>query len=157
MKSKLIYFVIVTLIIFTKKSYLFLCNEQNAASKSVIAFDGKQPFDSTNEFLLYRNLANQNIDENAAKAINLKQAISSEDIVVFEELQKQLEEIIFKNNQLKKSIQGYQFKSVHQFQYYKSNFDIQLADNNQLIADILFKHQLLLKPNENAEKNPVLY
>lgn len=143
MKVKLIFFVIILLFVATKKSYLYV-NEV----KSLKLIIKRLPisyslFDSVKAYKIYKNKVIKILNINNLKIKNLKLLISKENKIVKDKLEKQIEIIVFKNNQLNKNISNYRLQSVSNFQFYKTNFNNMLAENNQLTADILDKHKAI--------------
>lgn len=138
------FFVLIVLLVATKWSYTYVSNLGSLEIASLNMQNNNSAFDSVKAFELYKNQVIQNIDENILNINNLKLAIDMENKIVKEKLEKQLEEIVFKNNQLSKMINNYSLQSVSKFQFFKINFNKLLAENNKLITEIFEKHQTIL-------------
>jgi hypothetical protein len=145
MKSKLIFFVIITLFIAIKKSYLYLSEVQSLVTPTNVISVNNSVFDSLEDFDLYKKQVLQIVENNKFKVGNLKLLMSKENKVINEKFEKQIEIVEFKNIQLNKSIGNYNFQTVEKFLFYKKNLNVMLAENNQLISEILEKHEAILK------------
>ena len=145
MKAKLIFFIIITLLLAIKKGYVYICEVRSLVSTTNGMQINNSVFDSLEAFALYKKQVIQIIDKNKLKISKLNLLITKENKIVLEKLEKQIEIIVFKNNELNKNISNYSLQSVSKFQFYKTNFNMLLAENNQLIVDILEKHQTIIK------------
>lgn len=129
-----------------KWGYDFM-NPANALEVKVLNFkNDNSKFDSVNEWMAYKNSMLQNIYDNKVKVNNIKSAIFLEDILIKDKLEKQIECIEFKNNQLEICLNDYNLGSVRQFQFFKINLNRQLDENNQLINELMLKHESFFKP-----------
>lgn len=144
MKSKLLFFITITFLVGIKWGYDYLYSANSYETKVVTFQNNNSSYDSVQEWKIYRNKMLQHVLDNKVRIINLKSAIKVENKVVIDKLEKQIECIEFKNNQLEISLNNFNLKSVIQFQYFKLNFNVQFEENNQLIADIFLKHQATL-------------
>lgn len=144
MKSKLLFFIIITFLVGIKWSYDYLYSANSFETKVVTFQNNNSSYDSVQEWKIYKNKMLQHVLDNKVRIINLKSAIKVENKVVIDKLEKQIECIEFKNNQLEISLNNFKLESVTQFQYYKLNLNLQLEENNQLITDIFLKHLAIL-------------
>jgi len=144
MKSKLLFFIIITFLVGIKWSYDYLYSANSYETKVVTFQNNNSSYDSVQEWKIYKNKMLQHVQDNKVRIINLKSAIKVENKVVIDKLEKQIECIEFKNNQLEISLNNFKLESVTQFQYYKLNLNLQLEENNQLITDIFLKHLAIL-------------
>jgi len=152
MKSKLFFFVVILILVSVKKSYVYLYdNEINMLN---FKNNNNADFDSIKAFGSYKNQVLQTIADNEIKITNLKSAVVMENKIVMDKLEKQLEEIVFKNKQLKTRITSYNLQSIKQFQLFKLNTNLQILEDNQLLFDLIKKHQIILnQSNLIAQKN----
>jgi hypothetical protein len=144
MKSKLLFFIIIAFLVGIKWSYDYLYSANSFENKVVTFQNNNSSYDSVQEWKIYKNKMLQHVQDNKVRIINLKSAIKVENKVVIDKLEKQIECIEFKNNQLEISLNNFKLESVTQFQYYKLNLNLQLEENNQLITDIFLKHLAIL-------------
>jgi hypothetical protein len=144
MKSKIVFFIIITFLVGIKWSYDYLYSINSVKTKSSSFQNDNSSYDSVNEWSIYKNKMLQQIRDNKIRTHNLKSAIEMEDKEVLDKLEKQIECIEFKNNQLEICLNNYTLESVNQFQFFKINFNIQFEENNQSISDIFLKHQVIL-------------
>jgi len=144
MKAKLFFFVIIVLLIAFKKGYLYIHEVKGLELTSKVVIN-HSVFDSIKAFKIYKKQVIHVLNTNNLKINNLQLLVSKENKIVKDKLAKQIEIIVFKNNQLNKNICNYSLQSVSKFQFYKTNFNTMLAENSQLIADVLEKHQAILK------------
>ncbi len=144
MKSKLLFFIIITFLVGIKWSYDYLYSANSYETKVVTFQNNNSSYDSVQEWKIYKNKMLQHVLDNKVRIINLKSAIKVENKVVIDKLEKQIECIEFKNNQLEISLNNFKLESITQFQYYKLNLNLQLEENNQLITDIFLKHLAIL-------------
>ena len=144
MKSKLLFFITITFLVGIKWSYDYLYSANSYETKVVTFQNNNSSYDSVQEWKIYKNKMLQHVLDNKVRIINLKSAIKVENKVVIDKLEKQIECIEFKNNQLEISLNNFKLESVAQFQYYKLNLNLQLEENNQLITDIFLKHLAIL-------------
>ncbi len=145
MKSKLIFFAFVTSLVGIKWGYDFIYSINTVNVKTFNIQNDNSSFDSVNEWKTYKFKMLQTLSDNKIKVNNLKSAIAIEDILLKDKLEKQIECIEFKNVQLEICLNNFTLESVTQFQFFKLNFNKQLEENNQLITEIINKHQTLLK------------
>jgi hypothetical protein len=144
MKSKLLFFITITFLVGIKWSYDYLYSANSYETKVVTFQNNNSSYDSVQEWKIYKNKMLQHVQDNKVRIINLKSAVKVENKVVIDKLEKQIECIEFKNNQLEISLNNFKLESVTQFQYYKLNLNLQLEENNQLITDIFLKHLAIL-------------
>jgi hypothetical protein len=144
MKSKLLFFITITFLVGIKWSYDYLYSANSYETKVVTFQNNNSSYDSVQEWKIYKNKMLQHVLDNKVRIINLKSAIKVENKVVIDKLEKQIECIEFKNNQLEISLNNFKLESIAQFQYYKLNLNLQLEENNQLITDIFLKHLAIL-------------
>lgn len=145
MKSKLIFFAFITSLVGIKWGYDFIYSINTVNAKTFNIQNDNSSFDSVNEWKTYKFKMLQTLSDNKIKVNNLKSAIAIEDILLKDKLEKQIECIEFKNVQLEICLNNFTLESVTQFQFFKLNFNKQLEENNQLITEIINKHQTLLK------------
>lgn len=145
MKSKLIFFAFITSLVGIKWGYDFIYSINTVNAKTFNIQNDNSSFDSVNGWKTYKFKMLQTLSDNKIKVNNLKSAIAIEDILLKDKLEKQIECIEFKNVQLEICLNNFTLESVTQFQFFKLNFNKQLEENNQLITEIINKHQTLLK------------
>lgn len=145
MKSKLIFFAFITSLVGIKWGYDFIYSINTVNAKTFNIQNDNSSFDSVNEWKTYKFKMLQTLSDNKIKVNNLKSAVAIEDILLKDKLEKQIECIEFKNVQLEICLNNFTLESVTQFQFFKLNFNKQLEENNQLITEIINKHQTLLK------------
>jgi hypothetical protein len=152
MKSKLFFFVVISFLVSVKKSYVYLYdNEINMLN---FKNNNNADFDSIKAFGSYKVQVLQTIADNEIKITNLKSAVLMENKIVMDKLEKQLDEIVFKNKQLKTRITSYNLQSIKQFQLFKLNTNLQILEDNQLLFDLIKKHQIILnQSNLIAQEN----
>ncbi len=144
MKSKLLFFIIIAFLVGTKWVYNYIYSANVAKAITLTFQNNNSSYDSVQEWKIYKNKMLQHVQDNKVRIINLKSAVKVENKVVIDKLEKQIECIEFKNNQLEISLNNFKLESVTQFQYYKLNLNLQLEENNQLITDIFLKHLAIL-------------
>lgn len=145
MKSKILFFIIITFLVGLKWGYDYIYSGNIVEAKPINFQNNNSSFDSVNDWIVYKNKMLQSIFDNKIKVNNLKSAIVLEDVLVNDKLEKQIECIEFKNNQLEIRLNNYSLESLLKFQMFKRNFNLQMEDNNQLITDLIKKHQTILK------------
>lgn len=145
MKSKILFFIVILFLVGIKWGYDFM-NSANAVEVKALNFENdNSKFDSVNEWMAFKNSMLQNNDDNKVRVNNIKSAIFLEDILIRDKFEKQIECIEFKNNQLELCLNDYKLESVRQFQFFKINLNRQLEENNQLINDLVKKHESFSK------------
>ncbi len=116
------FFIIITLLVAIKKGYVYICEERSLVSTTNGMQINNSVFDSLEAFALYKKQVIHIIDKNKLKVSKLKLLVSNENKIVLEKLEKQIEIIAFKNNQLNKNISNYSLQSVSKFQFLQNKF-----------------------------------
>lgn len=151
MKSKILFFIIIVFLVGLKWGYEWLNSANAVEAKALNLINDNSSFDSVNEFINYKNTMLQNIYDNKVKIHNLRSALMLQDIVIKDKLEKQIEFIEFKNNQLALYLNNYKLKSITQFQFFKISFNLQFDENNQLIDELMQNHESFSKLKESIE------
>jgi hypothetical protein len=145
MKSKLVFFTIITFFVGIKWSYDYIYSTNVSKAHSSSFQNNNSSFDSIHEWNIYRSKMLQNISNTKIWIKNLKSSIKKEDKIVLEKLEKQIECLEFKNNQLELLLNNYNLETVTKFQFFKLNFNAQIKENKQLKSDLTEKHRTILK------------
>jgi hypothetical protein len=145
MKSKLLFFIIITFLVGTKWVYNYIYSANVAKENKLNIQKNSSSFDSIHEWKIYRSKMLQNISNTKIWINNLKSIIKKEDKIVLEKLEKQIECLEFKNNQLELLLNNYNLETVTKFQFFKLNLNAQIKENKQLKSDLTEKHRTILK------------
>lgn len=145
MKSKLLFFIIITFLVGIKWFYNYIYSANVAKENKLTIQDNSSSFDSIHEWKIYRSQMLQNISNTKIWINNLKSIIKKEDKIVLEKLEKQIECLEFKNNQLELLLNNYNLETVTKFQFFKLNLNAQIKENKQLKSDLTEKHRTILK------------
>ena len=145
MKSKLLFFIIITFLVGIKWFYNYIYSVNVAKENKLTIQNNSSSFDSIHEWKIYRSQMLQNISNTKIWINNLKSIIKKEDKIVLEKLEKQIECLEFKNNQLELQLNNYNLETVTKFQFFKLNLNAQIKENKQLKSDLTEKHRTILK------------
>jgi hypothetical protein len=145
MKSKLLFFIIIAFLVGTKWVYNYIYSANVAKATTLTIQNSNSSFDSIHEWKIYRSKMLQNISNTNIWIKNLKSSIKKEDKIVLEKLEKQIECLEFKNNQLELLLNNYNLETVTKFQFFKLNFNARIKENKQLKSDLTEKHRTILK------------
>jgi hypothetical protein len=145
MKSKLLFFITITFLVGIKWSYDYLYSANSYETKVLTFQNNNSSYDSVQEWKIYKNKMLQNISNTKIWIKNLKSSIKKEDKIVLEKLEKQIECLEFKNNQLELLLNNYNIETVTKFQFFKLNFNARIKENKQLKSDLTEKHLTILK------------
>jgi hypothetical protein len=145
MKSKLLFFIIITILVGTKWVYNYIYSANVAKENKLTIQNNNSSFDSIHKWKIYRSKMLQNISNTKIWINNLKSIIKKEDKIVLEKLEKQIECLEFKNNQLELQLNNYNLETVTKFQFFKLNLNAQIKENKQLKSDLTEKHRTILK------------
>jgi hypothetical protein len=145
MKSKLLFFIIITFLVGIKWVYNYIYSANVAKENKLTIQNNSSSFDSIHEWKIYRSQMLQNISNTKIWINNLKSIIKKEDKIVLEKLEKQIECLEFKNNQLELLLNNYNLETVTKFQFFKLNLNAQIKENKQLKLYLTEKHRTILK------------